>query len=152
MVVIEDLHVAGMLKNEKLARTISDVGFGEIRRQLEYKSLRYKTKLIIANRYYLSSKLCSLCDWKYESLSLKEREWTCQNCGANHDRDKNAALNLKRLATENALPVASQSVTNDIGLEMIFIPSGKVTPVSYECGHQDTSGQEKNREHVSSLF
>src|SRR5439155_16047690 len=76
-IVIEDLHVAGMLKNEKLARSISDVGFGAIRRQLEYKSLRYENQLIVANRWYPSSKLCSHCDWKNESLLLKDRQWRC---------------------------------------------------------------------------
>lgn len=151
-VVIEDLHVAGMLKNEKLARAISDVGFGEIRRQLEYKSIRYQTNLIIANRYYPSSKLCSICDWKNESLTLKEREWTCKNCGAVHDRDINAAQNLKRLATRNALPVASQSVTKDTEVGVVATSGGKVTPARYEGGLKDTSGQEINREHFCSLF
>jgi len=120
-IVIEDLNVSGMLKNEKLARAISDVGFGEIRRQLEYKAKRYDTRLIVANRFYPSSKLCSICDWKNESLTLKERVWTCQSCGTIHDRDQNAAMNLKRLATINALPVASQTVTNDTELEIISI-------------------------------
>jgi putative transposase len=151
-VVIEDLNVAGMLKNEKLARAISDVGFGEVRRQLEYKSIRYKTNLIIANRYYPSSKLCSICDWKNESLTLKDREWTCKNCGALHDRDINAAQNLKRLATINALPVASQSVTKDTEVGIISTSGGKVTPVRYEGGLKDTSGQEINRNHICSLF
>jgi len=151
-IVIEDLNVAGMLKNEKLARAISDVGFGEIRRQLEYKSVRYDTRLIVANRFYPSSKLCSECGWKNESLTLKDREWTCQNCGLTHDRDKNAALNLKRLATTHALPVASQTVTNDTGLGIVSISVGKVTPVSYDCGLKVTSGQEENREHICSHF
>jgi putative transposase len=112
-IVIEDLNVSGMLKNEKLAKAISDVGFGEIRRQLEYKAKRYDTRIIIANRFYPSSKLCSICYWKNELLTLKERTWICQNCDTLHDRDQNAAMNLKRLATVNALPVASQLVTND---------------------------------------
>lgn len=150
-VVIEDLNVAGMLRNEKLARAISDVGFGEIRRQLEYKSFRYDTKVIVANRFYPSSKLCSLCGYKNELLTLKEREWTCKSCSSFHDRDKNAALNLKRLATETALPVASQSVTNDTRMRS-SIPGGKVTPVRYECGQEDASGQEENAEHFRSHF
>lgn len=151
-IVIEDLHVAGMLKNEKLARAISDVGFGEIRRQLEYKSSRFNTKLIVANRFYPSSKLCSVCDWKNELLTLKDREWTCQNCRTLHDRDTNSAINLKRLATKTALPVANQSVTNGTGIEKVSIRGGKVTPVRYEGGLKDPSGQEKNGEHISSHF
>jgi putative transposase len=112
-IVIEDLNVSGMLRNEKLAKAISDIGFGEIRRQLEYKAKRYDTRIIVANRFYPSSKLCSICYWKNKSLTLKERTWICQNCDTFHDRDQNAAMNLKRLATVNALPVASQLVTND---------------------------------------
>jgi len=113
-VVIEDLNVSGMLKNEKLARSISDIGFGTIRRQLEYKALRYDTKLIIADRWYPSSKLCSQCNYKNDSLTLKDREWNCRECGAIHDRDSNAAINLKRLATETALPVARYPVTDTL--------------------------------------
>lgn len=133
-IVIEDLHIAGMLKNEKLARSISDIGFGALRRQLEYKALRYDTQLIVADRWYPSSKLCSVCNWKNDLLTLKDRSWTCQNCGSLHDRDINAALNLKRLATETALPVASHSAMNDTEIGTVSILGGKVTPVRYECG------------------
>lgn len=151
-IVIEDLHVAGMLRNEKLSRALNDVGFGSIRRQLEYKALRYDTKLMIADRWYPSSKLCSCCHWKNDSLTLQERSWQCKNCNAFHDRDINAAINLKRLATGTALPVASHSAMNDTGIGIISISGGKVTPVRYECGQQDTSGQEINREHICSHF
>ncbi len=112
-VAIEDLNVSGMLKNHKLARAISDVGFGSIRRQLEYKAIRYDTRLIIADRWYPSSKLCSSCDWKNESLTLKDRSWRCQSCKTFHDREINAAINLERLASDTALPVASYSVTSN---------------------------------------
>jgi putative transposase len=110
-IVIEDLNVKGMLANEKLARAVSDVGFGEIRRQLEYKAVRYKSDLIIADRWYPSSRLCSTCDYKNEKLTLQDRVWTCTRCGIIHDRDINAALNLKGLATQTALPVASSLAT-----------------------------------------
>jgi putative transposase len=133
-VIIEDLNVAGMLKNEKLARSISDIGFGTIRRQLEYKALRYGAQLIIADRWYASSKLCSKCNFKHESLKLSDRYWICPNCNAFHDRDINAAINLKRLATGSALPVASQSAMNDTEIGIISISGGKVTPVRHECG------------------
>ena len=101
-----------MLKNKKLSRAINDIGFGSIRRQLEYKALRYDANIIVADRWYPSSKLCSQCDWKNNSLTLKDRTWFCKNCGIFHDRDINAAMNLKRLATPTALPVASYLVTN----------------------------------------
>jgi putative transposase len=124
-IVIEDLHVAGMLKNEKLSRALSDIGFGNIRRQLEYKAFRYDTQLMIADRWYPSSKLCSRCHWKNDSLTLRERNWHCKNCDAFHDRDVNAAINLKRLATETALPVASRLAINDTEIEMVLFQAGK---------------------------
>jgi len=95
-VVIEDLNVAGMLANRSLARVISDVGFAEFRRQLEYKAKMAGATVIVANRWFASSKLCSSCGVKNEALTLKERTWTCRSCGASHDRDHNAAINLAR--------------------------------------------------------
>lgn len=150
-VVIEGLHVKGMLANDKLARAISDVGFGMFRSQIEYKAKRYGTWLIIADRWYPSSRLCSVCDWKNEVLTLRDREWTCPQCGTHHDRDLNAALNLKRLATETALPVASPSSNGGAAAGMVPATAGKVTPVRYECGEQATSGQEKNCAHLRAL-
>jgi len=146
-VVIEDLHVKGMLANDKLARAISDVGFGMFGLQMEYKARRYGTRLIVADRWYPSSRLCSVCGWKNEGLSLSDREWVCPECGTIHDRDLNAALNLKRLATATALPVASPSGNGGTAAERVSAAVGKVTPVRYECGHQDDSGQEENRVH-----
>ena len=117
---IEDLCVKGMVKNHNLAQEISDVGFSEIRRQLEYKSVRYGTTLVIADRWFPSSKMCSRCDYRLPELSLSVREWICPECGTYHDRDVNAAKNLKRLATffigfaneQIALPVANLAVTS----------------------------------------
>jgi putative transposase len=147
-VAIEDLNVKGMLANERLARAISDVGFGMVRAQLEYKARRYGTRLAVADRWYPSSRLCSVCGWKNEALTLTDREWTCPECDAHHDRDHNAALNLKRLATVTALPVASPSSDGGTALEGVSIVVGKVTPVRYEEGHRDPSGQEENRAHL----
>lgn len=163
-VVIEDLNVKGMLANEKLARALSDVGFGMFRLQIEYKARRYGTRLVIADRWYPSSRLCSVCDWKNEALTLRDREWTCPQCGTQHDRDHNAALNLQRLATATALPVASPSGNGGATSGSIPGVAGKVTPVrpaltltpsetrvkgnGYESGQQDRSGQEENRAHV----
>lgn len=97
-IVIEDLNVKGMVKNRKLSQAISDVGFGEFRRQLEYKSDWYGAKLIVADRFYPSSKLCSCCGHKKEILKLSERFYNCTNCGVKIDRDLNASLNLANLA------------------------------------------------------
>jgi putative transposase len=150
-VVIEDGNVKGMLANERLARAISDVGFGVFRSQLEYKAKRYGTHLIIADRWYPSSRLCFKCGWKNEALTLRDREWVCAQCGERHDRDLNAALNLKRLATETALPVASPTSNGGATAGMAPAVVGKVTPVRYDGGQQDTSGQEENCAHFCAL-
>jgi len=149
--VIEDGNVKGMLANEKLARAISDVGFGMLRSQLEYKAKRYGTRLVIADRWYPSSRLCSICGWKNEALTLRDREWVCAQCGAHHDRDLNAARNLKRLATVTALPVASPTSNGGAAAGTVPAAAGKVTLVRDDGGHQDTSGQEENRAHLCAL-
>ena len=97
MVAIEDLNVAGMLNNHCLARAIADVGMGEFRRQIEYKTLWSGEMLFVADRFFPSSKLCPDCGCINSELKLSDRIWIC-NCGAVHDRDLNAACNLKDLA------------------------------------------------------
>lgn len=93
-IVIEDLNVSGMKKNKKLSKALIDVSFREIRRQLEYKSKWLGKQLIIADRFFPSSKLCSSCGNKKETLKLSERTYICENCGLEIDRDLNAAINL----------------------------------------------------------
>jgi putative transposase len=156
-VVIEDLNVRGMLANARLARAIADVGFYEFRRQLQYKAERCGTTVILADRWYPSSKLCSSCSKRYGELTLDERSWSCVHCGAQHDRDVNAAINLKRLATgalaaQSALPVASPAVTLGTAADMGSAGGGKVTPVRNEHGQQDGSGQEQNVAHFRAHF
>jgi len=155
-VAIEDLHVKGMLANARLARSIADVGFHEIRRQLQYKALRYGTVIVLADRWYPSSKLCCACGRKNGSLALVERVWTC-SCGVRHDRDVNAAINLQRLATgalaaRTALPVASPAATPGTAAGMIPAAGGKVTPVRHEHGQQDGSGQEESGAYFCARF
>jgi putative transposase len=93
-IVIEDLNVAGMVRNRHLARVISDCGWGEFRRQLDYKCQRYGRTLIVIDRWYPSSKTCSACGHLLAVLGLGTRRWTCPGCGARHDRDINAAKNI----------------------------------------------------------
>ncbi|MFE2582127.1 IS607 family element RNA-guided endonuclease TnpB [Streptomyces sp. NPDC059378] len=98
-VVVEDLNVAGMLKNRRLARRIADAGFGEIRRQLHYKTRqRHATRLVVADRWYPSSKTCSGCGTVKAKLPLHVRTYACDACGLVIDRDDNAARNLAALA------------------------------------------------------
>lgn len=96
VVVIEALNAAGMLRNRKLARHISDAGFGELRRQLEYKSAWYGTELVVADRWFPSSKTCSGCGVVKADLTLSDRVYECTSCGLVIDRDLNAAVNLAR--------------------------------------------------------
>ncbi|MEU0156067.1 IS607 family element RNA-guided endonuclease TnpB [Micromonospora fulviviridis] len=99
-IVVEDLHVAGMLRNRNLARHITDAGFGELRRQLTYKAEWNGGRLIIADRWYPSSKTCSGCGAVKTKLALSERTYTCQTCGLVLDRDLNAAYNLAASAAD----------------------------------------------------
>ncbi len=92
-IVIEDLNVVGLLKNHKLAGAIADCGLSEFRRQLEYKCSRYGSELLIADRFYPSSQLCSCCGYK-QKMPLNVRVYECVNCGLSIDRDLNAAINL----------------------------------------------------------
>ncbi|MCA0940192.1 transposase [Salipiger pacificus] len=110
-IVLEDLNVRGMVRNRKLARAISDAGFGTLRSQIEYKAALRGCEVILADRFYPSSKTCSGCGVVKESLSLSERTFHCADCGLVLDRDLNAALNLERLPT---LP-ADAKRTHEIG-------------------------------------
>ncbi len=96
-VVVEDLNVSGIKANHKLAKAISDCGFYEFRRQLEYKSKKFGSDLTIIDRWYPSSKTCSSCG-NIQEMPLKERTYNCTRCGLSIDRDLNASLNISRLA------------------------------------------------------
>ena len=94
-VCIEDLNVAGMVKNHSLARSLSDASLGEFRRQLEYKTARTGAVLCVVDRWFPSSKTCSNCGTVKAKLSLSERTFNCDNCGTSIDRDLNAAINIE---------------------------------------------------------
>jgi putative transposase len=100
---IEDLNVRGMLKNRKLARAIADMGFYEFRRQLVYKTARLGSHVVVVDRWYPSSKMCSQCGYVLEVLTLAQRKWTCPGCGKTHDRDVNAAVNLMNMAVSSTV-------------------------------------------------
>lgn len=96
-IVIECLNVIGMLKNRKLSRAISQAGFYEFARQLEYKCRLWGIEFLKADRFFPSSKLCSKCGCKKDKLKLSERTYHCEHCGNVMDRDLNAAINLSYL-------------------------------------------------------
>ncbi|MBR7671862.1 RNA-guided endonuclease InsQ/TnpB family protein [Streptomyces daliensis] len=92
--VIEDLTVRNMVKNHTLARAISDASWSEFRSMLEYKAAWYGREVVVVDRFFPSSKLCSTCGTLQEEMPLNVRTWTCEGCGTTHDRDVNAAKNL----------------------------------------------------------
>jgi putative transposase len=102
---IEDLNVKGMMQNRRLSRSIADMSFYEFRRQMEYKTrIRNKT-LVIVDRWYASSKICSNtdCGFKNTELRLSDREWICPQCKKQHDRDLNSAINLEKKAVSSTV-------------------------------------------------
>src|SRR5574340_1133006 len=101
-IVVERLHVAGMLRNRCLARAIADAGLGALRRQLRYKCQWHGSRLIEADTFFPSSKLCSRCGTAKATLALSERVFRCEHCGAVVDRDLNAAVNLAALVAAAA--------------------------------------------------
>ena len=109
VIAIETLAVSNMQKNHARAKSIADAGWSEFVRQLEYKSLWYGRELIGIDRWYPSSKRCSDCGNTVKSMPLRVREWTCPECGTNHDRDINAARNV--LAAGLAVSALGESVS-----------------------------------------
>ena len=114
-VVVEDLHVAGMLKNRRLARHLADAGFGQIRRQLGYKTAWHGGQLVVAGRFYPSSKTCSGCGAVKAKLRLSERIYRCERCDLVLDRDLNAARNLAALAGGASSPSCGATVNEPAG-------------------------------------
>jgi putative transposase len=100
---IEDLNVKGMLQNRQLSCAINDMGFFEFRRQLEYKAQMRGGLVVVVDRWYPSSKTCSVCGSIQEKLLLSVREWECPQCGTHHDRDQNAAINLANYAVSSTV-------------------------------------------------
>ncbi|MGH3885469.1 MAG: RNA-guided endonuclease InsQ/TnpB family protein [Pseudonocardiaceae bacterium] len=113
-IVIEDLHVAGMIRNRRLARHISGLGMAEFR-QLAYKTRDKGVRLIVADRWYPSSKTCSACGAVKAKLTLTERQFVCESCGTRIDRDLNAAHNLAALAAQASEPSCGRTENEPAG-------------------------------------
>jgi len=95
VVVVENLNIKGMVRNHKLAKAISDCSWSKFVNFLDYKSTQSGKLLVKIDRFFPSSKTCSHCHYKFEKLSLDIRHWTCPGCGTRHDRDENAAINIR---------------------------------------------------------
>ncbi len=98
LIAVEDLNVKGMVKNRNLARAISDAGWSELVRQIEYKQLWKGGEVVKIDRFFPSSKLCNVCDFISETMPLSVRKWKCGGCNTVHDRDVNAAKNILKEA------------------------------------------------------
>ena len=155
VIVIEDLNVSGMTRRPKpepdgnggyqrngaaakagLSRSVLDAGFGEFRRQLEYKAERYGRTLTVIDRWYPSSKTCSACGHLLAGLSLSTRHWQCPSCGARHDRDINAAKNI--LAAGRA--VARGSPGDACGADVSHSGSSRVRSAVKQEPRRATAG------------
>jgi putative transposase len=93
-IILEDLNVKNMMSNHNIAKSIGDCSWGELVRQINYKSNWYGKKVIKIDRYFPSSKTCSNCGYIKDDLTLKDREWDCIKCISHHNRDYNASLNI----------------------------------------------------------
>jgi putative transposase len=100
-ICLEDLNIKGMMKNEKLALAIAEVGWSKFKSWLEYKAGWYGKNIVYIGRFEPSSKMCSRCGAINKELKLKDRSWTCKCCGAHHNRDVNAAINIKNIGLRN---------------------------------------------------
>lgn len=133
VICLETLNIKGMVKNHCLAKAISDVGWGGFVRQLEYKAKWYGRILVKIDRWYPSSKTCSVCGYVLESLTLDVREWICPVCGVLHDRDVNAAKNVltEGLSALNACGGYVRPADSK-GLQAVPVEAGTLTRESGE--------------------
>jgi putative transposase len=145
-IVIEDLNVAGMVKNHALAGSLADSAFGEIRRLIEYKAKMRGGHVVVADRFFPSSKTCSACGNVRDKLPLSIRQWTCSECGALHDRDRNAAINLESLSVGPAWSEPSQAMPEATLGEIAALAA------SQEATKLRSSNRELNRAHPRALL
>ena len=130
-IIIEDLAVKNMQRNSRLSRSISDVGWSEFRQKLMYKTRWYGSELVVADRWFPSSKKCHVCGYIHADLKLEDRVWACPNCNTKHDRDFNAAINL-----ENYIPGVPWKFTPaEIGAVRLVVESGKESGKEYFSIH-----------------
>lgn len=134
-VVIENLNVRGMMANRRLSRAISDMGFFEFRRQLTYKLSRSGGRLVVADRFFASSKICFPCKEKVDSLALSVRSWTCASCGALNDRDLNASMNLKYLAGSEGSDACPVTACGVVGSDVTPVRDVKPATMKQELEH-----------------
>lgn len=114
VIVIEDLNIKGMLKNHNLAKSIQELSLSRFKEILRYKAEWYGNHIVEVDRFFPSSKLCNCCGFKNDSLTLKDRNWICGECGTKHNRDFNAAINIEkegRKILNNKIPIRCGELT-----------------------------------------
>lgn len=133
VIVVEDLYVSGMIRNHHLARAIADMGWGEFHRQLAYKTTWYGSKLVVADRFFPSTKTCSGCGKVADEISLSQRIFVCGSCGLSIDRDLNAAINLRNyvaVSSTETLNACGEGSSGQDGNVLAKLPSAKQEPDS----------------------
>jgi putative transposase len=111
-IVMEDLNINGMLKNHKLAKSIQELSLNRFKTLLKYKAEWYEREVIEVNRWFPSSQLCSCCGYRKDDLTLKDRTWVCPECGSYHDRDINAAINIRNEGYKIKIGLSSPELTH----------------------------------------
>jgi putative transposase len=119
VIVLEDLNVSGMVKNRRLARAVSDAGLRTLRTMIEYKAALRGVSIVVADRFFPSSKTCSCCGVVKKYLTLADRVFSCDDCGSEMDRDLNAATNLKRL---HAFPADAKRTQEEGKTDLSALP------------------------------
>jgi putative transposase len=137
---LEDLNVSGMLANRHLSRSVADMGFFEFRRQLVYKAIRRNRTVVFADRWFPSSKRCSACAFVVTELPLAVRSWSCPQCHAVHDRDVNAALNLRPSVLSLAVS-STVSACRGVGSGQRLKPLTKPAPTTQEVSPEHGRSQ-----------
>lgn len=132
-IAIEDLNVKGMMKNHCLAKSISDVGWSMFTTMLEYKCEWYGVNLLKIGRFEPSSKTCSNCGTVNKELTLKDREWTCKSCNTKHDRDINAAVNIKNFALRNHVFGTDTQTRNELPT-LVGVMTSEAHPIASGVG------------------
>lgn len=132
-IAVEDLAVSNMIKNHKLALSISDAGWGMFVTMLEYKAEWYGKNILRIGRFDPSSKTCSCCGAINKSLQLKDREWACESCGSILNRDLNAAINIKNFALRNYVSGTDTQNRNELPT-LVGVLTSEAQPIGYAVG------------------
>lgn len=139
-IALENLNVKGMVRNHRLAQAVSDVALGELSRQIEYKSVNNGVTVKRADRFYPSSKTCSICGNVKHDLTLKDRTYRCDKCGAVIDRDYNASLNLLGLLSNTKIGSSSPELTPvDLTALLSRFKRNRIATSKVEAGRQQKS-------------